>query len=287
MTTTQVMTIDSMQNVHAVQASREAVLREQLRRALAGQSRLEELLKHGRTHLIQLRKQVEDAVAERDRATQELAELQNEHQRLSDERAEAESSLTAFLQQDLQRLQDELHAVTAQRDDVKVQLSARETAYRTFESEQADLRAQLVERHAKEMQAKEEAADQRIRELRSKLDGVEADKAALKEKGAQLEQRVAATLQKTEELDHALANRTVRLSAVELTIRELEPLARLGRAAKEVAVELRSATRSMDAHADRLLEATPLESGSREDVEHLRAEAVRAQSLARQFIEGT
>ena len=285
MTTTQMMTIDSMEHVQ-VEASREGVLREQLRRALAGQTRLEELLKHGRTHLLELRKQVEHAVAERDRATRELTELQNEHQRLSDERAEAESSLTAYLEQDIRRLQEELQAVAAQRDDVKVQLSARETAYRTFESEQADLRAQLTERYTKEMQLNDEAAEQRVQELRAKLDDLKTENASLKEVEAQLERRVAATAEKTEELDHALANRTVRLSAVELTIRELEPLARLGRAAKEVAVELRSTTRSMDAHADRLLEATPVAAATREDVEQLRAEAVRAQSLARQFIEG-
>ena len=285
MTTTQMMTIDSIEHLQ-VEASREVVLREQLRRALAGQSRLEELLKHGRTHLVELRKQVEHAVAERDRATRELAELQNEHQRLSDERAEAESSLSALLQQDVQRLQEQLQAVTAQRDEVKVQLSAQDTAYRTFESEQADLRSQLTERHTKEMQIQEEAAEQRVQELRATLDGLKTDNASLKESEALLEQRVAVTAEKTKELDHALANRTVRLSAVELTIRELEPLARLGRAAKEVAVELRSTTRSMDAHADRLLEATPVASTTREDVEQLRAEAVRAQSLARQFIEG-
>lgn len=263
MTTTQLMTIDSVENVQVGEASRESVLREQLRRALAGQSRLEELLKHGRTHLIELRKQVDNAVAERDRATRELAELQAEHQRLSDERAEAESSLTAFLEEDLRRLQDRLQAVSAERDEVTGRLSAREV----------------------EMQLKEEATAQRVQELQAKLDDVAGENASLKHKEVELERRVAETSAKSAELDQALANRTVRLTAVEQAMRDLEPLARLGRAAKEVAKELRSATKSMDAHADRLLEVTPVASDSREEIEQIRAEAVRAQSLARQFIE--
>ena len=252
-----------MENVHAVDASREAVLREQLRRALSGQSRLEELLKHGRSHLMELRKQVEHAVAERDRATRELAELQAEHQRLSDERAEAESSLTALLEQDLQRLQEKLQAVTADRDDVTAQLSAR----------------------AKEMQQKDEAAARQVQELRSKLDGLAGENATLKDKEAELERRVTAIEAKSVQLDEVLANRTVKLSAVEQTIQQLEPLARLGRAAKEVAKELRSTTQSLDAHADRLLDVTPVASDCREEIELLRAEAVRAHSLARQFVE--
>jgi chromosome segregation ATPase len=263
MTTTQVMTIDTIENVQAVGASREAVLREQLRRALAGQTRLEELLKHGRSHLMELRKQVENAVAERDRATRELAELQSEHQRLSDERAEAESSLTAFLEQDVQRLQEKLQAVTAHRDDVTAQLHAR----------------------VKEMQVKDEASEQRAQELRVKLDHLAGENAALKDKEAELERRVTAIEAKSEQLDQALANRNVKLSAVEQTIQELEPLARLGRAAREVAKELRSTTQSMDAHADHLLGVTPVASDCREEIERLRAEAVRAHSLARQFVE--
>ena len=257
------MTMDTMENVHTAGASREAVLREQLRRALSGQSRLEELLKHGRSHLMELRKQVEHAVAERDRATRELAELQAEHQRLSDERAEAESSLTAFLEQDVQRLQHELQVVTADRDDVTARLGARTS----------------------EMQQKDETAARQVEELRGKINILAAENATLKENEAQLERRVTAIEAKSVQLDEVLANRTVKLSAVEQTILQLEPLARLGRAAREVAKELRCATQSLDAHADRLLDVTPVASDCREDVEQLRAEAVRAHSLARQFLE--
>ena len=73
---------------------------------------------------------------------------------------------------------------------------------------------------------------------------------------------------------------------MDLAARRTEPLAAAGRLALDIARELVSAVADIDARAACLLVAEcPVDSSSREEVEQLRADAVRAASLARQILQ--
>ena len=84
--------------------------------------------------------------------------------------------------------------------------------------------------------------------------------------------------------EKAVADHRVELQSMDLATRNLEPLAVAGRLALAVARELLTAVADIDARAACLVAECPVESSSREEIEQLRADAVRASSLARQIL---
>jgi hypothetical protein len=81
----------------------------------------------------------------------------------------------------------------------------------------------------------------------------------------------------------ALADQRVELQRWQDAATELEPLAAAGRLAADVAGELQEVLRQIDEQAKFVLTLCSSEAASRAEIETLRADALRAASLARQF----
>jgi hypothetical protein len=101
---------------------------------------------------------------------------------------------------------------------------------------------------------------------------------------AQAERAIGEAIFKKNRVLKALADQRVELQRWQDAARELEPLAAAGRLAAEVAGELHEVLRHVDDQAQFVLTLCSSDAIPRAEIETLRADALRAASLARQFI---
>jgi hypothetical protein len=94
---------------------------------------------------------------------------------------------------------------------------------------------------------------------------------------------LAASAVKQREMAQTLADQGVELHYMELTAKQLAPLAVAGRLALDVGAELQCIVEAMDARAALLLAGCPPDGADREAVEALRGDAIRARSLTSQI----
>jgi len=123
-------------------------------------------------------------------------------------------------------------------------------------------------------------------------DEQQAELGALRSSIAQLNQdreRVVHELRDAVSRQHdaekGLADYRLELQSFDMAVRRIEPLAAAGRAACDIAAELVTLAGDIDARAAYLVAESPRDATSREQVEQLRADAVRAGSLARQILQ--
>lgn len=275
-----------------------AIERAQLQQTLVKQSQLEQLLKQGKTHLVELRIRLDDAAAERDGLATELSELKNVHQQLIAERNWLEEALNASHHENVQELEKQLQAATTQRDQLALELSTLQTTHEQFVAEYAQFQSRLVERHELDLeeerqqvgvvQAQLEDVRTQLEDMRTERDGLAMQLAeretAQEQVVAALEAELRASTTRDMETEKARADQYVELQALGLTVRRLEPLAAAGRLAFDMAHELRSVMAHIEARVARLMENAPLESANRKEIEQLRGDAIHAESLARQIV---
>jgi len=100
---------------------------------------------------------------------------------------------------------------------------------------------------------------------------------------AQAERALGEAIMKKNQILKVLADQRIELTRLSDASRTLEPLAAAGRLAVDVARELEEVTTEIDGRVKFLLGLCDLEAASRSELEALRAESLRAASLARQF----
>ncbi|GAC1457052.1 MAG: hypothetical protein PVSMB1_06790 [Gemmatimonadaceae bacterium] len=228
---------------------------EQIESQRVALEQLERLLKEGRTHLKNLRTQLQQAGSDRGRLATCLAEAESQYQRQMAEQAalSAQQQLTVAEQherdlllkdQDAQHRESDLHA---QMDAATTEQRRLATCLEEAESVRRNITAQLS--------AEREEHD-RVLE--------------------------AATLTQTK-MSKELADHRVELQSMDVGMRQLVPLAASGRLALEVGRELSKIAETMDVRAAGLLAQCPLEAASRSEIEALRSEAIQARSLVSQI----
>lgn len=99
-----------------------------------------------------------------------------------------------------------------------------------------------------------------------------------------LEQDVSAAIAHLNEAERTLSDNRLELQSMDAAIRDIEPFAAAGRVAADAARELLAAIGDIDARTACLVSENPTDASSREQIEQLRADAVRAASLARQIL---
>jgi hypothetical protein len=241
--------------------------------ASSDRDQLQQLLMAGRKHLETQRVQLAEVTAERQRLQTLLQERETAHQRLIDEQTALQGALS-----EQQRLNVQSAADAAQQLE--------------------DLRTQLIQQHQLDLQSAEAVSQQLIDGLRTQLTEAAANRQRLEtelvQRDVQLIDELAAersrfdgvlagSAVKQREMAQALADQGVELHYVELTAKQLAPLAVTGRLALELGAELQSIVEAMDARAAALLVDCPLEAACREAVEALRGDAIRLRSLIRQL----
>jgi len=195
--------------VHAMQSAEpQTMFSEQLQQAQAMQRQLEQLLKQGRTHLMELRRQAESAVAERDRlseerdrVTLELSELRGAYEQLSDEHASQASALRAAHQQALEEQRIQIQQMQADHDREAQELRGLLDAAM---SERDVLAGALRDRHAEYARYAEETSIQR----------------------AELEGRVTALVIEGQELERALSGSRSEVEQFQAEAERVRALAR-------------------------------------------------------------
>ena len=230
---------------------------EQVEAQRVGLDQLERLLREGRTHLQNLRTQLQQTVSERDRLATQLEETETAHQRQMVAQAAEEAQRQRTLaeqherdlsvkdqeaQQQVDDLQAQLEASAADRDQLTGFLKEAENAHRHFATEVSAERAE------------------RDRVLET----------------ARLTQK---------QMAKELADHRVELQSMDLGMRQLAPLAASGRMALEVGHGLWKVAETIDARASGLLTQSSLEAASRSEIEALRSEAMQARSLASQILQ--
>lgn len=131
-----------------------------LQKAFVSQRQLEELLRHGRAHLQDLRTQLQHMTAERDLLlTQKAAAEERERDLMTN--AEDHRRKIKGLQEQLKKTQDERETVTGE-------LEAREKAYKQFAEERADERM-TFERLLAEATANQREMAQELDEQRQQI----------------------------------------------------------------------------------------------------------------------
>jgi hypothetical protein len=192
--------------------------------------------------------ELRNAAAERLRLETLLQDRAIDHQRAIDEQVACQRILTEQHQRDLQSAAQAAQQLV---DDLRME-STREAAERQrLEAELAHRDVQLIDELAAE---------------RSRFDGI-----------------LTASALKQREMAQTLADQGVELHYMELTANQLAPLAVAGRLALGVSAELQCLVEAMDTRTALLLADCPTDGASREAVEALRGDAIRAHSLTRQL----
>ena len=99
-----------------------------------------------------------------------------------------------------------------------------------------------------------------------------------------LEKEVRTALAQLNEADKVLSDHRLEVQSMDTAIRQIEPFAAAGRLAVDLARELLATITDIDARSACLVVEHPADSSSREQIEQLRSDAVRAGTLARQII---
>jgi exonuclease VII small subunit len=295
--------------------------RQRLEQSLSKLPQLELLLKQGRTHLQDLRAKLEEATKERDRLAAQLGGREVENERLWAEQVQLQQSLTEQQQRDLTGLRIELQEATAARDATAARLAEREGEHERLRSmldeaiaDRERLTAQLNEHVAEHARSQERL--QALDVLRADVDQAIADRDRLSSQlgvlraeheehvrasdehrqrlsmehdveRAGLEEAVRAATTQTREAEKGLADQRLELQCMDQAVRKIEPFAAAGRLAVDVARELLAAVADIDARAACLVAECPVDSSTRDEIEHLRSESVRVSSLARQILHAT
>lgn len=297
--------------------------RAKLEQALARLPQLEQLLKQGRTHLQDLRTRLEGATRERDQLAARLGEGHNANEALWTERAALQQTLAEQQQQELNDLRAQLQDANAAREQMAARLRERESEHDRLLSEQVGL-LQSLEAHQHDhglLRVRlDEAAAEKDRlashlaehDERQRLESVQHQQ-ALDTVRAEMEQAIASQAREADAARHqlageldaersrfeaslatattrqkesekALADQRVEMQSLDQAARRIEPLAAAGRLATDIARELLAVVSDIDARTACLLAECPIESPTREEVEQLRADAVRSASMARQIL---
>ena len=278
---------------------------------------LEQLLRDGRHHLLQLRTKLEQehaeaqslalALADRDASLQEsiagqaalsraleateqkcaiLEAAVAEHQRSSAEDTRDQSQRT-------QRSQEQLNDVTADRDRLAELLDTKERQLQTLADKEERLEEQLrgalaehqrlenlLNYHAEELNTLKAARETMIEErdgLRAAIDDVLRERSEL---SVELEE-IARARQQSEA---ALANARADLNALNVGTKQLLPLVSVGRLALEISGELTGVLEAIDGRLESLLAGRPLESSAGQGVQSVRADLLIASLLARELL---
>lgn len=209
-----------------------------------------------------LRAEMEQATVERDRLRGQLSDLEGTHERYVREHSELNQLLSDHRRQ-LGDLRSQFEETAADRDRFAEQLRDAETYCQQLSNDHNTERARHDEERARH----------------------EADRARHDEERTRLEDAVAAAIAQQKASEKTLADHRIELQSMDLAARRTEPLAAAGRLALDIARELVTAVADIDARAACLVAECPVDSSSREEVEQLRADAVRAASLARQILQ--
>ena len=242
------------------------------------------------------RGQLQKATADNGRLENEVAELQTARQQLAADRetlqraVSEEQSTATTLRGELERaladraqLAAELETLERVRAQLANDLDAAETGRGKLSEELTAVdsaRARLADELA--------AAEAARAGIAATLAGVEAARAEqgreLQSVRTRLELDVAAIAVQLNEADKALSDHRLELQSMDLAIRQIEPLAAVGRLTVEICRELLAAVGDIDARTACLTAESTTESSAREQIEQIRTDAVRAASLARQLM---
>ena len=265
----------------------------QLRQTLAEEHQLALLAKEqeGQQRLDELRAELDQALAERQRLTALFDERETE-------RAQLQQALAEEHQVALRAKEQELTILFEEREADHQRLLAK------HEAERAQLQQTLEEEHQLTLLLKEREARQ-LDDLRTELEQARADQQRLgmllerrqaeyqgmvadAEAGrVHAEQKLDAALSSHAQIEKALGDRQVELRSLDENARNLECLAAAGRAALEIGRELQTVVEAVDARTEHLLAQCSAEAAERHVIEALRDDAIGAASLARQIVQAT
>ena len=219
-----------------------------------------------------LRGRLEEAVSEKDHLVAQLADRVGEHERALTEQDDRHRLEADEHRKALQALRAEMDQATLQRDRLHAQSDHLRTQ---FEEAAADR-----DRFSEQLQDAETYCQQLSNDHTAERARHDAER-------ERLEEAAGAVVAQQRASEKALADQRVELQSLDLATRRIEPLAAAGRLALDVARELVTAVADIDARAACLVAECAADSSSREEVEQLRAGAVRAGSLARQILQAT
>jgi chromosome segregation ATPase len=246
-----------------------------------------------------------ETIAEKDNLVTQLADRIGEHERALTEHERALSSQADRHllevdkhQQVLAALRADLEQATADRDRLSGQLSDLESTHERYVKEHSELN-RLLDDHRRQLgdlrsQFEETAGDrdrfaEQLRDAETYCQQLSNDHSAERarhtEERTRLEDATAAAIAQQKASEKTLADHRIELQSMDLAARRIEPLAAAGRLALDIARELVTAVADIDARAACLVAECPVDSSNREEVEQLRADAVRAASLARQILQ--
>ena len=291
---------------------------EEMRRE--GEQRRHEL-DHRRHEVEQLRQQIEQTRRERDERDEQLTLRIREHDEVLTVERERHRADVERTESELKRAHEELsgaheeiealkQAVASVREEAQTaaadharsseRIAELDEAARQLGGERDALRARIDEEQAvstglrAEIERKSSELDHTSKELErvsSELAGSEAARAQLaqviieheSQRGG-LEQDLKTITAQLNEAEKALSDHRLEVQSMDIVIRDIEPLAAAGRLSADLSRELLTAIADIDARSACLTAESATESSSREQIEQLRSDAVRAGSLARQIV---
>jgi chromosome segregation ATPase len=276
---------------HALAAGRAESrrLQAELRKATAAVTAAETLRSQAENETAALRQQLQEVDAERERARRELEEAERRHQQTSGSVAELRTVLDverqrlASLQEDLARREEELAAVREAAEEERVGRESLQQQLAELEAEQSsaeernktraaeirdlltrcrDLSAQLTEAQGREQRMQTElSALQRLRADESpELERLRDDVSTLAQERHGLEQKLAASTRRCEEIFEELQNAEQKIQMLEGQANELQAaradLKQLQGRVAESERSLESARTRNDAHVTEVQDLT-------------------------------
>jgi PAS domain S-box-containing protein len=283
-------------------------LRAELQEAVAARDAAAVLLTERETEHEQLRVARDEAVAERQGLAAQLVERETEHEQLRSARDEAVAERQSLAARLVERETEREHLCTA-RDEAIAECDRLATKIGEQLSERDRSMAALEEQHRQEADERvqaldalrsdaEQAATERDR-LSSELNILRAEheehvrasdahrqQLAMEHdvERAGFEEAVRSASSQKREAEKVLADLRLELQSMDLAVRKIEPFAAAGRLAVDLVRDLLTAVADIDARAACLVAESSVDSSSREEIEQLRSDSVRASSLARQIL---
>ena len=229
------------------------------------------------TEHAKLRSRLDEVISEKDQLVAQLADRISEH-----ERALAEQDDKHRIEADEHRkaseaLRAEMDQTAGERDALRGQVTDLKATSERSVIERSELN-QLLDDHRRQ-----------LGDLRTQFDETSVDRNRLEEQLRDAEhycqQLSNDHMAQKKAAEKTVADHRIELQSMDRAARRLEPLATAGRLAQDIARELVTAAADIDARAACLVAESPVDSSNREQVEQLRADAVRVASLARQILQ--